>query len=50
MEKIILGLSNFYPKFVKKYSNLRNVIDKSIKKYINDVKLRKFPSDKHVYK
>ena len=26
------------------------IIDKSIKKYVKDVKLRKFPTKKHVYK
>jgi 3-methyl-2-oxobutanoate hydroxymethyltransferase len=45
----MLGLSNFSPKFIKRYSNLNKIIDKSIKKYANDVKLRKFPSNKNVY-
>ena len=43
----MLGLSNFSPKFIKRYSNLNKIIDKSIKKYDNDVKLRKFPSNKN---
>jgi len=46
----MLGLSDFFPKFVKQYSNLKKVIEKSIKSYVRDVKLRKFPSDKNVYK
>ena len=46
----ILGLSDFSPKFVKQYSNLKKVIEKSIKNYANDVMLRKFPSNKNVYK
>ena len=46
----MLGLSDFYPKFVKKYSNLKKIIDKSVSNYARDVKLRKFPSNKNVYK
>ena len=46
----MLGLSDFYPKFVKQYSNLRKVIEKSVMNYAKDVKLRKFPSNKNVYK
>ena len=46
----MLGLSDFFPKFVKQYSNLKKVIEKSVKNYVRDVKLRKFPSDKNAYK
>ena len=46
----MLGLSDFYPKFVKQYSNLQKVIEKSIKNYTRDVKLRKFPFNRNVYK
>ena len=46
----MLGLSDLSPKFVKKYSNLSKVIDKSIKNYVKDVKTRRFPSNKNVYK
>ena len=46
----MLGLSDFYPKFVKRYSNLKKIMENSIKNYNKDVKLRKFPSDKNVYK
>ena len=46
----MLGLSDFFPKFVKKYSNLKKIIDKSVKNYVKDVRLRKFPSNKNVYK
>ena len=46
----MLGLSDFSPKFVKQYSNLRKVIEKCVKNYSNDVKMRKFPSFKNVYK
>mgnify|MGYP001333248250 CR=1 FL=1 len=40
----MLGISGFYPKFVKKYINLDRIIEKAVKKYTRDVKLRKFPS------
>ncbi len=46
----MLGLSNFSARFVKKYTNLNKIINKGIKKYSSDVKLRRFPSSKHVYK
>ena len=46
----MLGISDFFPKFVKRYSNLREIIDKSIKNYTKDVKTRRFPSSKNVYK
>ena len=43
----ILGLSGFYPKFVKKYINLNTVIEKAVKKYSKDVKNRLFPKNKN---
>ena len=46
----MLGLSDSYPRFVKQYSNLKKIIEKSVKNYVKDVKLRKFPSNKNVYK
>ena len=46
----MIGLSDFLPKFVKQYSNLKKVIEKCIKNYSRDVKLRRFPSYKNVYK
>ena len=46
----IIGLSNFRPKFVKKYSNAKKIIEKSVKNYCSDVKRRKFPSSQNVYK
>ena len=39
----MLGLSGFYPKFVKKYVNLNKIIEKAVKKYTREVKLKKFP-------
>ena len=43
----MLGISGFYPKFVKKYVNLNRIIEKAVKKYTRDVKLKKFPSTKN---
>ena len=43
----MLGLSGFYPKFVKKYANLNRIIEKAIKKYTREVKLNKFPTKKN---
>ena len=43
----MLGISGFYPKFVKKYVNLNRIIEKAVKKYSRDVKLNYFPSTKN---
>ncbi len=43
----MLGISGFYPKFVKKYANLSMIIEKAVKKYSREVKLKKFPSTKN---
>ena len=43
----MLGLSGFYPKFVKKYVSLNRVIEKAVKKYTAEVKLEKFPKKKN---
>ena len=43
----MLGISGFYPKFVKKYLSLDRIIEKAIKKYTRDVKSKKFPSKKN---
>tara|TARA_B100001057_G_scaffold291494_1_gene291506 strand:+ start:2067 stop:2849 length:783 start_codon:yes stop_codon:yes gene_type:complete len=43
----MLGISGFYPKFVKKYLKLDRVIEKAVKKYTRDVKLKKFPTFKN---
>ena len=46
----MLGLSDFCAKFVKQYSNLKEVVETSIKKYVKDVKFKKFPSYKNAYR
>ena len=46
----MIGLSDFSPRFVKKYSNVKKIIEKSVKNYCNDVKRRRFPSSQNVYK
>ena len=43
----MLGLSGFYPKFVKKYASLNRIIEKAVKKYTSEVKLVKFPTRKY---
>ena len=43
----MLGISGFYPKFVKKYANLNRIIEKAVKKYTRDVKFKKFPKRKN---
>jgi len=40
----MLGISGFYPKFVKKYANLNRIIEKAVKKYTREVRIKKFPS------
>ena len=45
----ILGLSGFYPKFVKKYVNLNTIIEKAVKKYSKEVKTKLFPKKKTFY-
>jgi len=45
----MLGLTNFVPRFVKKYSNLKREADKCMKNYTKDVRSRKFPSSKNIY-
>jgi len=46
----MLGLSDLMPKFVKRYSYLKKNIEKSIKTYSQDVKTKRFPSNKNLYK
>ena len=46
----MLGISGFYPRFVKKYINLNRIIEKAIKEYTRDVKLKKFPTKNNFFK
>ena len=39
----LIGLSGFYPKFVKKYISLEKILNKVIKKFRNDVIRNSFP-------
>ena len=45
----MLGISGFYPKFVKKYANLEKVINVAVRKFDKDVKLSKFPNKKNSF-
>ncbi len=45
----LLGLSGFYPKFVKKYANLEKTIDQAVKKFNKEVKAKKFPKNKNSF-
>ena len=45
----LIGLSGFYPKFVKKYVNLEKLIDKAIKNFRTDVIKKKFPKISNTY-
>ena len=47
----ILNISNLEkkPRFIKTYVNLKNVIEKAIKKYVSDVVNKKFPRKKNTY-
>ena len=46
----LIGISGFYPKFVKKYLNLEKMINVAIKKFRNDVIKMKFPKISNTYK
>ncbi len=45
----LLGLSNFSPRFVRKYFNIRRMINKSVLRFRHDVINKNFPSKKHIY-
>jgi 3-methyl-2-oxobutanoate hydroxymethyltransferase len=40
----------FTPKFVKKYSNVAEVVTNAMKEYVKEVKEGKFPGGEHIYK
>lgn len=46
----VLGLSgSFRPKFVKQYAHLEESISKAVKKFIDEVKTKKFPTKDHSF-
>ena len=45
----MLGLSGFYPRFVKKFVNLNIIIEKGVQKYNKAVLSNKFPSKKNKF-
>ena len=45
----MLGMSGFYPKFVKKYISLEKILNKVIKKFRNDVIKNNFPKISNTY-
>lgn len=45
----MLGLSDFTPRFVKKYAELGGLVQNAIQDYIHDVKNSTFPSEEHVF-
>ena len=45
----MLGISGFYPKFVKKYAYLDRIIEKAVKKYTSEVKHKQFPNIKNIF-
>ena len=45
----LLGLSNFTPRFIKRYSNIKKIINKSVLRFKHDVINKNFPSRKNIY-
>ena len=45
----MLGLSGFYPKFVKKYANIEKSINQAVKRFAKEVKMSKFPKNKNSF-
>ena len=45
----MLGLSGFYPRFVKRFVRLNNIIEKGVQKYNKAVLTKKFPSKKNKF-
>ena len=46
----LIGLSDYFPKFVKQYSNVKKIIEKSARSYCKDVKMKRFPNLENIYK
>ena len=45
----LLGLSNFTPRFIRRYSNIKKIINKSVLRFKHDVINKNFPSRKNIY-
>ena len=45
----LIGLSGFYPKFVKKYLDIKKILEKGIRKFKDDVIKGKFPKKMNTY-
>lgn len=45
----MLGQSDWVPKFVRKFADIRSVTDEAVKAYAEAVRARTFPGDEHVY-
>ena len=45
----LIGLSGFYPKFVKKYCDINRIVLQAVKRYRNDVKKKLFPSQNYSF-
>jgi 3-methyl-2-oxobutanoate hydroxymethyltransferase len=45
----LIGLNLINARFVKKYSNVRSIINRAVSQYAFDVKNKKFPQKKHSY-
>ena len=45
----MLGVSGFYPKFVKKYANIEKSINQAVKRFAKEVKMSRFPKNKNSF-
>ena len=45
----LVGLNPVKVRFVKKYSNIQQIIKKAVSKFSKDVRMKKFPNKKHSY-
>ena len=45
----LLGLSNFTPKFIRRYSDIKKIINRSVLRFKHDVINKNFPSRKNIY-
>ena len=45
----LLGLSDFAPRFIRRYGNIKKSINKSVLRFKHDVINKNFPSKKNIY-